>query len=374
MSLQPDDISLLHEAIKDRQKFPRSCAKALQRVESADVNTTERIFLDHGGVPAWAAYMLTKRRAESIGHVSGKGELQRLLGRLEELPLAERRASAVQLAAAVEDKARIEQVIQTACQNAKRAPRRRDRNSRSAPADIEKVPEINDNNAAVQNHVDSCDTLVASRPPSTLASSRDSYPGGSRSHHDGVLSQPAGQMSPLGSPGEDDEHTFVDASIAACNRLFPEYLARSIKRTPRTDSAASAAVSITFSADDDSRALLSIEVVPSKTEHIAWELFGVRLENQAGFRYARVGSARVAPRPDFDLQCCRIDSIAAMFGGYLADAICANPAYQQERLSEDDCTDCVEMVVPVASDECAKISISLHLREGTKLRDELFPS
>lgn len=370
MSPDPEDVALLHKEISGRHKFPQACAKALQRMKQADTNTTGRIFLDHGGVPAWGAYMLTKRRAECQSHVSGKGERQRLLARLERLPVEARQAAAVQLAAAIEpDKARIEHLIQTACENAKRAPRRR-------RGQAEEAHESADSDSGLQDLQECRDTPTPPRLPSPLPSSNEPLHQVARSQHENISRQPMSQPPrqddlPLSS---DDQHIFVNASIAACNRLFPGYFARSIKRNTKPNSASVAAISMTFPADDNWKAFLSIKVMPNKVEYIAWELFGVRLENEAGFRYACIGAAQVVPTPSLGLQCCRVGVIPLLFGEELANAIRANPVYQQERLREDDCTTCVGMVVPVAADECAKICVSLHLREGTKLKEMMFPS
>lgn len=380
MSLCPEDIALLHEAIKGRQKIPRAYTKALQQMNEADTNTTGRIFLEHGGVSAWTAYILTKRAAECKGHVSGRGKRQRLLARLEELPVKARQASAVQLATAMEpDKERIEQVMQKACESVSRISRRR--RQRHATTSVNDAEEA----GASEDGTSSDDLLechnTPSRPPSPLSNSNK--PVSEASHHD--ISQPPhddtlhpfhhGEPQSLCSLSteKNDEHIFVNASITACNRLFPEYLARAIKRDPMSNGTLVAAVSMTFPRDHNKKAFLSIEVMPNKIERIAWELFGVHLENEAGFRYACVGAARVVPTPSFGFQCCRVGPIALMFGADLAGAICANPAYQQERLREDDYTNCVGMVVPAIVDECAQICISLHVKEGAKLRDILFP-
>lgn len=133
-------------------------------------------------------------------------------------------------------------------------------------------------------------------------------------------------------------------------------------------------MSTTFQLDRESRAFLSIEVTPQKIEHLAWELFAARLENEAGIRYACFGGSKIVPTHHFGLQNCRISAIPCIFGADVANAIYANPTYQEERLGQDDRTSCVGMVVHMKADSCAKIYISLHLREGSQLKDTLFPT
>ncbi|KAH8763810.1 hypothetical protein F5883DRAFT_359328, partial [Diaporthe sp. PMI_573] len=120
------------------------------------------------------------------------------------------------------------------------------------------------------------------------------------------------------------------------------------------------------------RALLSIQVTSNKIEHIAWELFRVRLKDEAGFRFACAGLARVFPGPNFSLRYCHLEPILHMFGEHMEAAISANPVYQQERLRHDNYTTCIMMNVPIAVDNCATILISLHRREGAHVKDLLF--
>lgn len=104
----------------------------------------------------------------------------------------------------------------------------------------------------------------------------------------------------------------------------------------------------------------------------------VRLENEAGIRYACIGAAKVVPAPGFRLQCCRISAIPSiMFSEDIANAIYTNPTHQQERLREDGRISSVGMDLSMgaeSADDGARICVSLHLGEGTKLNDMLFPS
>lgn len=363
MSLTPDEIALFRETTDSRQKWPRECTKAYDRMLQTETQTTGRIFFDHGGLAAWTAYALAKRSAEGSGHASNKGKRKRLLVRLEGLPVKDRQAAAVQLAAALEpDRARVEQLVLAACQWTKNSGRKRRHSTASADLDETEIHQGN-------MDVDHGPGVPSPRQPIPLSSSEVILP---RLQQDGLQQDealPKQDTSELSEEVFDHKHIFVNASVTACNRFFPEFLAGAIKQNPKPDRTSVAAVSITFPRGDDERAFFSIEVMPHKVEHIAWELFRAQFESVAGLRYLYLGRTRVVPTQSVVLQCCRVRAIHSMFGTDLAAAICASPLYEEERLEENDCTNCISMVVPTTG--CANICISLHLREGSKLKDML---
>ena len=71
-----EDVDVLLEAVKTRQKLPQTLASDFEAVEHLEKERTERIFFDCGGPPAWVAYALTKRAASATGHVPGRGKCQ----------------------------------------------------------------------------------------------------------------------------------------------------------------------------------------------------------------------------------------------------------------------------------------------------------
>ncbi|KAJ4413907.1 hypothetical protein N0V82_008262 [Gnomoniopsis sp. IMI 355080] len=132
----PADIELLVEAVKNRQRLPRACIRILKDIDKDEEDPTRRIFFDHGGMAAWAAYELTKKLAEDKGHTQLKRKRQRLLERIEGQTISERQALARQLAAAIEpDRERLEHVINTARQHPDRE-RRRNRQSTILAYDV----------------------------------------------------------------------------------------------------------------------------------------------------------------------------------------------------------------------------------------------
>lgn len=128
MSFQPDDITMLHEAIKTRHRISRATANALQSINETNIDSTERIFYEHGGVSAWLAYVLTRDATMHTGHRPGsdKPRKKALIARLDTLSTETRRALAMQVATATKHEAtRIERLMQNACEAAKRPRRRR---------------------------------------------------------------------------------------------------------------------------------------------------------------------------------------------------------------------------------------------------------
>lgn len=345
--LNPEDLDLLVESVKDRQKFPRTFARSLRAVTEADPETTERIFYDSGGPSGWAAYVLTKRSAANTGHVSGKGRRQRLIARLEEQTAESRRALARQLAMALEsDRARIERVLETIVQHARRSRyHRRQSSMESSGAD---------------NRLDTPDTLAVASSTRTLGLPR---------------SISATSMRDAAEYFSEHWHVLTNASVSECIRIFPTYLAGAIKRYTQQDNtdAVVAAVSITLPYCGWTGCLMRIEVVSSKIDHLARELFGVHLEVDDGFRYIYLpGGSRVAPDPRLALRDCRLGLLRQIFGSPVADAILATQMCQRDMKEGRDYTSCVSMVIPSAMDGTAKIYALLRLKDGALLRDRLF--
>ncbi|KAJ0123536.1 hypothetical protein J7T55_012001 [Diaporthe amygdali] len=274
MSANPEDVEVLVDAIKNRQKFPRPCVKAYDRLGETASETTERIFFDTGGVSAWAAYVLTKRASESTAHVSGRSRRRQLLARIEASTTNARRELATRLAAALEpDRERVEQLVRVAQQQPDRA-RRSGRQSRDGSTATRQTPEDGSEG----------DSL---RPQGGQEIQEGSSP--SRNQ----IAPPAFGALPI----------FTKAPVAGCRRLFPPYLAASIKR----DNDHFAVVSmLPTSTAQSSEYLLKLEITEDTVGYIAMELFGAHLEAKGGWRYVYLmGTTRVAPRPALLLQGCR---------------------------------------------------------------------
>ncbi|CAN8104472.1 unnamed protein product [Discula destructiva] len=331
-----EDVDLLLEAAKSRQKLPRSFANALQNVSNADPNSTERIFLDCGGRPAWVAYALTKRSADNTGHVSGKGKRQRLLSRIEAQSTEGRQALARQIATALQDdRARIEAVLDT---TARRNHQTRQNSLENPSADAE-IPEPMTISPALHR---------------STTPTRDLH---IRSAEEGL----------------EDGHVLLNASISECIQLFPSYLAGAVRREAGPGHKVNAAVSITLPHRGWTGCTMMVEVISSKIDYIARELFGAHLEVVDGFRYLYLSEGAMAtPDPRLVLRGCRLDVLRPFFGSYVADAIRITQACQRDIMEGRDHTSCVSMVINHAANSPAEVSITLRLKEGALLRDRLY--
>lgn len=355
MDIVPEDIAFASSLVKCRRTFPSAFARAL---DSGTLSDTARVFLNCGGVAAWAAYSLIERAANSKGHVASRAQKRHVFERINILSVEACQTFATQLASELRShEATIEQLIQ-------RPHKRRRAYQRQRQVSRASRPETgDDSNGGIDDDGKSTPTSTPLVNSSSIASQEQS-----------TQSHAALQQQHRTAEQDADENIYVDCSVSACDRLFPPYLAGAIKRDIQHDHRFIAAISISFPRKGNPHALLSVEIHPTRVEHIAWMLFRVHVENEAGLRYLCVDSVKVIPTPSIGLQRCRLACISELFGECMASAIFANPTYQQERLGEENFTSCVGMYLPMAAEEPAKICISLHPREGALLKRLLFKS
>lgn len=332
------DIELFLEVVKNRQKFPRSCVIAYERLHEAGDTTSERIFFDHGGTSAWAAYVLTRMIAEGTGHASGKTKRQRLLRRVDAMPSDDRRQLARRLGAAIgPDRERIEQVVKNARQQPDRARGQRSTTTQQNSDDDSDADR--DNEASARN------------------------------------SQPAAAGSAEGAPSSS-EQVFRMASIAACTAIFPPYIAAAIKRKTNQGSPQPfASVTMSMRAGS-SECELRLEITANKVEYLARELFGAHLETETESRHVYLmgpTSPRAVPYPSLMLTGCRPAAVQEIFGTEIANAIFATVIHQQEAKEVRACTQCITMVISQASSSNADICLLLPVAQGAALRDQLYP-
>lgn len=341
MSDKAEDVELLLEAVKSRQKFPRACIDAYDRINEGDHNTTERIFFDTGGASTWLAYVVTKRAAESTAHASGKVKRQRLLEHIEAQTVESRRTFASQVAIAIQpERERIESIIKTSRQQPDRGRRSR-------------LPE-GDEDHREQQAEDTPENI----PPTPGASASCSVD--DQQNATAWVAEASGATGPEGF--------LTNASIAECARLFPPYMAASINRKadPTDARGLVAAVSIT------SEGLLQLEVANNKVEHIAKELFGAHIETGNGLRYIYLhGTTKAMPNPSLILKGCRPGAIRELLGARIAEAVSTTDAFQKELREGRGDTDCVSMSVPREALDSAEICILLPSSEAALLRAKL---
>lgn len=355
----PEHVELLVELIGERQIFPRALGKALLAINEAGQETTGRIFFDCGGPSTWAAYYLTKWTLENTGNVSKRGRRLRMLSLIEEQPVEARRALATQLTTALEpDRARIEGRLQTSTYHLRR--NRRGPPRRESPT-------------AVMNHADIPDILTPVSP--TQASDRRPSVASPVFRGDPSPAPQALDLRNMAQYFSAPGHALGHAAISECTRLFPTYFAGAIKRYPLPDNAdvMAAAVSITLPHPGWTGCLMRIEVVGSKVDHIAQELFGVHCEVEDGCRYIYLpGGSKAAPDPRLVLRDCRLSPLHHFFGARVADAILTTPTCQMDIKEGRDHTICVSMVVPFSLDDTGEIYALLCDGDAALLRDSLY--
>lgn len=353
----PEDVNLLLEAVKGRQKLPRAFATALQSITEARTETTERIFFEYGGPSGWAAYSLMKRSVDSTGHVSGRGKRQRLVQRLESSTVESRQTLAKELAAAItpEERVRIEGVLVStdACRSRSDG---RQSSMESSPSIGNRAEAINDRTASIP---------PTPNRPSAAPPIRDS------AKHREV--PPTLSITDLAYGFSDNQHVLADASVSECMQLFPIYLAGAIRRDTRMDNTFVAAVAMTLPYRQWTGCLMRLEVISSKINHIAWELFGAHLEVDEGCRYIYLpGGSKAAPGPRLILRGCRLSALRQFFGTQVAEAVLATRICQRDIKEGRDQTSCISMIVTSDLDGSAEIYIQLRLKEGALLRQRLY--
>jgi hypothetical protein len=119
---------------------------------------------------------------------------------------------------------------------------------------------------------------------------------------------------------------------------------------------------------------MALEVTDDKVQHLAWELFGVRLETRAGLRYICFAdsSSKILPNPKFTLQGCPRNIISSTFGLEMTNAITTSPIYQDDARQCREGTDCVSMVISHQAQDAAVIYVSLGLWEGARIKKKLY--
>ncbi|KAL2275987.1 hypothetical protein FJTKL_01395 [Diaporthe vaccinii] len=365
----PDHIKLLVEIIEGRQKFPRALSIALLEVEEASHETTGRIFYDCGGPTTWASYFQTKWAIDNTVNLVARSKRLRMISWLEEQPIEVQQAFARHLASALEhERERIERILETGTYH---ASRRRQRQS-----NVESC-------ATASDHTDTPDTPTLASPklasPSITSRTQASefQPSAAWTPFRGDFS-PGPQAMDLRNMAQyfsEPGQALTHAVISECTRIFPPYLARAIRRYPLPENPdiIAAAVSITLPRAGWTACLMRIEVVGSKIDHIAHELFDAHLEVEDGCRYIVMpGGAMVGPNPRLVLVGCRLDRLHHFFGARVADAIRSTPTCQMDIKEGSEQTSCVSMSIPSAVDGTGDIYALLCQSDAELLRESLY--
>lgn len=176
-----------------------------------------------------------------------------------------------------------------------------------------------------------------------------------------------------------DEHIFVNASLASAKQLFPTDLLDAIRRDPDPSREIDfvAAISMvlpktTFEARLECQ--MTLTVTDDKVQHLARELFGIRLETTAGLRYVCASGTKILPNPKATFRGCQSGIIRSTFGDEVCSAIRTSPTYQDDARRWRDTTDAVSMIVSHAGDDGADICLRLGLIHGTQIKQKLYDS
>ncbi|KAL6405581.1 putative serine threonine protein kinase [Ilyonectria robusta] len=314
-------LDVLLQQVNRYKRAPGSWQESWEALQQAHESSTAKIFANQG-FHAWFAYFLTKNGADIQFRFRGKAACNRVIARLDTEPpnFGDRTAS---------------------------------ENSRPAPSSANPIS-----------------------PTATPTSARAPPPSLDDSTPEQVLVHSSVSSS---NHLAEDGLVFVNGSLEMTTRLFPREFSDGIMRNPhpRDESTLVAAMSMTFPNapyTDTLGCQVALEITEDKVQHLARELFGVRLEIRAGLRYLCVpgGSAKVLPNPNFTLQGCRCDAILPTFGPEMSKAIQASPKFQEEAKQWRDCTDCVSMVISHMATERAIMYLSLGLWEGTQIKERLY--
>lgn len=166
--------------------------------------------------------------------------------------------------------------------------------------------------------------------------------------------------------------TLLDACISETKRLLPDYMFNAvIKRHSATRTTMVAGVTMTYYFHSDD-CLMTLEILNSKVERIAHQLFGVQLEIESGVRYAVFGMAKVTPIPKLVLEGCDPNAIEQMFGEVVSRAVRASLVYQNDATTLSEHTQAVSMLISGKADEAAILIIRMALLEGMDIAVQLF--
>ncbi|KAG9249621.1 uncharacterized protein F5Z01DRAFT_472066 [Emericellopsis atlantica] len=357
---QSDRLTLLLNRLHQYERAPWGIVESWQKTQHDTEDSAARIFLRSGGFPAWFAHFLTKSATEVQYHFVGKADCSRLIFELENEPAISRELAA-QVAAAIppEIRTKIESLYNKRIKPLENGTMSQHSNKRRRT--------IADND---------CPPISTANFPSPTAT--PSSPNASRLSLDRRSLEQAPGYNSVGCFAED-EHVLVNASLAVATRLLPRDLSNAIRRNPdpRNEGALVAAISMTFPNapyTDKFGCYMAVEVTSDKVQHLARELFGVRLETMAGLRYVCLAesSAKILANPKFTLQGCQCSIIPSTFGPELSNAIITGPKYQDDARQWRDSTDAVSMVVSHSAHDGAVVYLHLGLWEGTEIKKKLY--
>ncbi|KAI0157173.1 hypothetical protein GGR52DRAFT_192825 [Hypoxylon sp. FL1284] len=327
-----DDVSWLFECLNSCARRPMWLSSEWKQAQECDENSTEKIFqIDFA---TWMIYRNAKAKAFGQVHYSGRAALRDKIQQLED-ESADRKLEIAQKVHRTMDHGLRQRIMnwEDKTHGRKRLPHHQ------ATPTRELLPPSPQPLAFIQT------TQAAPAAP--------------------VLAR---QL--LADMRNDD--TLLDAYISETKKLLPGYLFDAlIKRHSAARTTMSAGITMTyFFHSDDCHMML--EIMNSKVERIAHQLFGVQLEIESGIRYAVFGMAKVTPIPQLVLEGCHPESIEPMFGQVVSRAVQAGSVYQHDATTLSEHTQAVSMLISRKADDAATLVIRMALLEGIEIAVQLF--
>lgn len=170
-------------------------------------------------------------------------------------------------------------------------------------------------------------------------------------------------------PPSEKTQVLCYASPRAVAQLFPLHLGSAIQQLQHNNTwVANIQIILPGNPQTPVNCCLQLAVCSNKIDHLARDLFGVRVEvAKIGRCLVLPGGVTVVPAPEFCLRGCRDDAVLGVFGPEVKEAIIASRYYEEERNHGCLLTECVTMHIPLDSNERAMLTVNLGLREGIYL-------
>ncbi|KAF5017292.1 hypothetical protein F66182_10790 [Fusarium sp. NRRL 66182] len=301
------------------ERGPYKVQAALQRVEQADENSTERILVERSDL-AWRAYHAVNNAINIDRGFSGKAELKRLVNHLSVQSIDRRRQFADQLASEMEN-----MEVNASTQGAKRR-RIAAENGTAAPVQPTAIVCTTDARSIDAEHDATEET------PGFMAS-RDVYDGAPLELAEGLFhDQFWDSIERKRVKGKDKS----DMLLADISMLFQQGYIR-----------------------DHFGCQMEIGIAQEKVAGLAFQYFGVKLEVKDGVRSVCYPSGgKIEPDPSIKLRACQRD-LSGLFRGDLYEGAQTSPIYQREKRERRNRTDGVSMTISNQAKEGAKITVFL---------------
>jgi hypothetical protein len=164
------------------------------------------------------------------------------------------------------------------------------------------------------------------------------------------------------------EYLLTHPSLLAAKELVPPDLYRAILRVPQ-DGETFAGISLSFPEYTPYvKCQLVLQVIGSKIQHLAWELFGTVVEVEGGIRYIQLPDGNRIIGSDCSLTRCQMGAILPVFGEPVTEAIMASAVYQGDVANGHERTSAVQMTISSQSNEAGLLMLIVELRKGTEIK------